>query len=553
MEIRTIMDAATALRSGAVTSVELTNGVLQRAQTWDKALGAFLARYDDSALSAAAQADADFAAGIDRGPLQGIPLGIKDIITTSEGPTTAQSLILDPQWGGRQDAPVVARLRAAGAIIVGKTSTMEFAIGLPDPEKPFPIPRNPWNLDAWTGGSSSGTGAAVAAGLILGGLGTDTGGSIRIPAAYCGITGLKPTFGRVPKSGCVPLGYSLDHIGPMARSAADCAAMLQAMAGYDGTDPYASRAPVPDYSAALTGDLAGLRIGVERSVLAAVPDADPAVGPAVDAAVGALTALGASAIDCVLDCYEELTAVDWITMAAESFAYHRGDLAGRWGDYGRPTRQFIAGGAMISAADFLHVQRLRTQLAQQVAATLTDLDVLLMPTAATGAPMLGDLQLETLTPSIFTPAWNTVGLPVAAVPMGFTADGMPLSLQIIGPPMSEDVVLRVADAFQRQTDWHLRIPELTTGASGAQLPMMPAAMSLTTEEASIAVAVERALRAEGIRIGADEVAILARSHAGMAELLRLLARPGGELSPALGFVPVAPERPEKPALLAASR
>ena len=188
---------------------------------------------DASALDEARQADADFANGIDRGPLQGIPLGIKDIIATDNAPTTAQSLVLDPTWGDQGDAPVVARLRAAGAVITGKTSTMEFATGLPDADKPFPVPRNPWNTDHWPGGSSSGTGAGVAAGLFLGGLGTDTGGSIRGPAAYCAISGLKPTFGRVPKSGCVPLGYSLDHIGPMARSARDCAAMLQIIAGYD--------------------------------------------------------------------------------------------------------------------------------------------------------------------------------------------------------------------------------------------------------------------------------------------------------------------------------
>ncbi|HVX44346.1 MAG TPA: amidase [Mycobacteriales bacterium] len=550
MPFTTIMDAATALRSGAVSSVELTRSVLERARTWDEPLGAFLARYDESALAAAAQADAELAAGIDKGPLHGIPLGIKDIITTREGPTTAQSLILDPQWGNRQDAPVVARLRNAGAIIVGKTSTMEFAIGLPDPEKPFPVPRNPWDLDAWTGGSSSGTGAAVAAGLVLGGLGTDTGGSIRIPAAYCGITGLKPTFGRVPKSGCVPLGYSLDHIGPMARSAADCAAMLQIMAGYDASDPYSATDPVPDYAAALTGDLDGLRIGVERGALAAVPDAEPAVAAALDAAAAAFGELGATTAGFLLEGYADLTAVDWITMAAESFAYHRGDLAARWNDYGRPTRQFIAGGAMVSAADFLHVQRLRSQLARDVAGMFETHDVLIMPTAATGAPQIGSLQLESLTPSIFTPAWNTVGLPVAAVPMGFTAAGLPLSLQIIGPPMADDLVLRVADAFQRRTDWHLRVPQLRPGSRGTQLPLMPRAPELSADEARSAGAVRAALEAAGIRVGADEIAILTRSQAGMAGLLSRLARPGGELNPALGFVPVRPQAAPVEAVLA---
>src|SRR5882757_9881193 len=238
----TLTEAAAALRAGTTTS----------------------RRLDELALATADAADAELAAGVDRGPLQGIPFGVKDILAMAEGPTTAQSDVLDPAWGAGRDAPVVARLKAAGAVLTGKTSTMEFAIGMPDGSKDFPVPRNPWNPATWPGGSSSGTGAGVAAGMFYAGLGTDTGGSIRIPAAFCGITGLMPTFGRVPKSGCVPLGYSLDHIGPMARSAEDCALMLQAMVGHDASDVTSLDVPVPDYLAALTGDLTGVRIGVDR-------------------------------------------------------------------------------------------------------------------------------------------------------------------------------------------------------------------------------------------------------------------------------------------------
>ncbi|HEX3812305.1 MAG TPA: amidase [Mycobacteriales bacterium] len=539
MDLDTITAAAAALRAGTTTSKALVEKVIRQADTWDGPLGVFLDRYQETALAAAERADADFAAGIDRGPLQGIPLGIKDIITTSEGPTTAQSLILDPIWGDRQDAPVVARLRAAGAIIVGKASTMEFAIGLPDPDKPFPVPRNPWNLDTWTGGSSSGTGSGVAAGLFLGGLGTDTGGSIRIPAAYCGITGLKPTFGRVPKSGCVPLGYSLDHIGPMARSAADCAAMLQVMAGQDASDPYTTDVPVPDYSAALTGSLDGLRVGFERGALAAAPVIDPAVPAALAAAESVFGDAGAAVRDSVLDCYDELTIVDWITMAAEAFAYHRGDLAERWNDYGRPTRRFVAQGALVSSADFVQAQRLRTDLVRQLGELFVDLDVLIMPTASTGAPRFDTLDMESMMGTIFTPAWNTVGLPVASVPMGFTADGMPLGMQIIGRPMAEATVLRVADAFQRQTDWHLRAPELPAGAVGTTLPAFntdPVA-DADREAAAVTTAL---LLADGITVPADDLAALVKGHRELAQMSGCLRRARGELNPALGFNPGTP-------------
>ena len=246
----TIADAAVALRRGALTSVELTTRLLARADAHDSTLGTYVARFDDAALAAAAKADADFAAGVDHGPLQGIPLGVKDIIAAREGATTACSKVLDPEWGRGIDAPVVARLRAQGAVITGKTATMEFAMGAPDADGPFPIHRNPWNVERWPGGSSSGTGTGVAAGLILGGLGSDTGGSVRIPSALCGISGLKTTYGLVPKSGVVPLGYSLDTVGPMARTARDCALILQAIAGPSDDDATSVDRPVPDYAAA---------------------------------------------------------------------------------------------------------------------------------------------------------------------------------------------------------------------------------------------------------------------------------------------------------------
>ena len=354
-----ITEAAAKLRDGSLTSVELTSAVLARADAYDGEVGSYLARFDEQALATAARADADLAKGDDRGPLQGIPLGVKDIIAAADGPTTANSLVLDPAWGAGKDAPVVSRLKTAGAVITGKLTTMEFAIGSPDPTKPFPLPRNPWDLKTWPGGSSSGTGSGVAAGFILGGLGTDTGGSIRIPAAFCGVSGLMPTYGRVPKSGCAPLGYSLDHIGPLARTAADCAAILQVLAGYHASDPDCVDVPVPDFSAGVgKGTLAGTRIGVER-VHHCPEGADPAVGAHFEAAVSTLEELGATVVEVELPYFDEMQAATMVTLCAEALAYHMPDMQSRWTDYFSTTRLRLIQGALTSAADFVQAQRVR--------------------------------------------------------------------------------------------------------------------------------------------------------------------------------------------------
>src|ERR1700722_1415360 len=348
----TVTEAGAELRAGKVTSVELTTEMLSRADALDPQTGTYIARFDDYALATADQADKDFANGVDKGPYQGIPIGIKDILAMAEGPTTANSLILDPAWGEGKDAPVVARLKTAGAVITGKLTTMEFACGLADPTKPFPVPSNPWNLDTWPGGSSSGTGNGIASGLFYAGIGTDTGGSIRIPAAFCGTSGLMPTFGRVPKSGCVPLGYSLDHIGPLARSARDCAAMLGIIAGFHASDESCVDRPVGDYVGGLTGDLSGMRIGVVREHH--FPDeADPALRGCFDAAVAKLGEVGADVVEITLPYYQEVSAALWVMMAAEALAYHRGDLQGRWGDYYALTRTNVSRGALASGADYV--------------------------------------------------------------------------------------------------------------------------------------------------------------------------------------------------------
>ncbi len=456
----TVEAAATALRNGTLSSVELTRAVLTRADGIDPELGCFLTRFDDTALAAADAADVALAAGDDRGPLHGIPIGVKDILAAVEGDTTAQSLVLDRAWGAGQDAPVVHRLREAGAVIVGKTTTMEFAVGIPDVTKPFPVPRNPWRMDCWAGGSSSGAGNGVAAGLFLAGIGTDTGGSIRIPAAYCGVTGLMPTFSLVPKSGCVPLGFSLDHIGPLARSAWDCAAVLSAIAGHDPTDPYSADRPRLDYTTAATAPVTGLRVGVARADQFP-PDTDPAIVERFDAAVAVLADLGADLVDVRIPLYHEVAAASLVTMAAEACAYHRNDLATRWGDYFAATRRMVSWGVMVSGADYVQAQRVRRVGQRALAELLDDVDVVVAPTATTTAPTLDLMGAdgESLW-RINTPYWDAVGNPVLAVPIGFV-DGLPLSMQIAGAPFAEATILRLGFAYQQATDWHLRVPPIT--------------------------------------------------------------------------------------------
>lgn len=455
----TIEEAAAAFRSGALTSLELTTKLLARADALDERLGTFIARFDATALAAAKQADADFAAGLDRGPLQGIPLGIKDILAAKEGPTTACSRILlgHPEWGPGSDSPSVARLRAQGAVLLGKTTTMEFAMGPPDPDGPFPIHRNPWNLERWPGGSSSGTGTGVAAGLMLGGLGSDTGGSIRIPSALCGLSGLKPTYGLVPKSRVVPLAHSLDTVGPMARSARDCALLLQAIAGGSPDDPTSLPRPVPDYAAALTGDLSGLRIGVERDHHVRVPGFDAACRERFEAAVAALERAGAQLLEIRFDGYGELTAAAMLTSAAESFAYHRAELKRRFTDFGRGARRALSTGALYGAADYVQAQRARAYGLATLRRVLAACDVIVTPTIGLPAPRL-DGDFWAMMAWTYTPVWNLLGTPAMSVPMGPIEGGMPSGLQIIGGHFDEATILRVAEAYQRGTDWHLARP-----------------------------------------------------------------------------------------------
>ncbi|MFV0533108.1 MAG: amidase [Cumulibacter sp.] len=462
----TIQTALEQLAAGETSAVELTKNALANADANDGDLGVFIRRDDATALAAAQASDDARAAGELMGPLAGIPLGIKDIITTEEGPTTCQSLVFDSS-SMSGDATVVQRLRAAGAVIVGKTTTMEFAIGTPDTEKPFPIPRNPWDTDTWTGGSSSGTGGGVASEMMLGGLGTDTGGSIRIPAAYCGITGLKATFGRVPKDGCAPLGFSLDHIGPMTRSAYDAALMLNVMAGAGALDPNAADVPVPDYTAGLSGDLGGLRVGIDRLERVYTEAAARAeLGAAFDELEARLTEAGATVVPVELPHYEQVATASMMLMIVEAAAYHSADFIDRWEDYSRGLRECLSMATLYSSADVVQAQRVRRVGVKAVQEMMTQVDVVATPTTTCGALTFDDVERMWDGPGStnLTGYWNGVGNPTLAVPFGFTSGGLPLSVSLSAAAFDEATALRVGHAYQLRTDYHLQRAPLLAAA-----------------------------------------------------------------------------------------
>jgi len=462
----TIEEANVALRAGEVTSLELTEAALRRIEALDDRVGAFL-EVNEAAVAQATQADAELAAGNDRGPLHGIPFGLKDILATADQPTTANSLILDPEWGAGYDSVVTERVRAAGAVVMGKLVLSEFAIGAPDAEKPFPTPRNPWDLERSPAGSSSGTGIAVATGMVLGGIGTDTGGSVRGPASFNGHTGLKVTFGRVPKWGVTPLGYSLDSIGPMARSAWDCAAILNVIAGHDARDITASTESTEDYLGEIDRGIKGLRVGVPRQYFFDHPELHADTKAAVERFVEQLAGLGADVRDVELPHSAVAKEANTITMLSEALAYHRPDMgSASWSEYGASTRLTIGRAALFSAADYVQAQRFRSWFAREASKLMAEVDVLVTPTS----PGVASLSSEMADPArrirqpSYTGPFNLLGYPALAVPAGFSAEGLPFSAQIVGAPFAEALLLRAGHAYQQATDWHRRVPPIVDEA-----------------------------------------------------------------------------------------
>lgn len=473
-----IAELARLIAAKEVSPVEVVQAYLDRIDALNGKLKAFITVCRDEALAAAKSAEAAVMSGQPLGPLHGVPIGAKDLFATKGIRTTGGSKIL-ANWIPEEDATVVARLKEAGAIVLGKLHMVEFAYG---PEGLNPHFGNAWNpWDAHTqrmpGGSSSGSGVAVAAGLCAGALGSDTGGSIRIPAALCGLTGIKPTYGRTSRAGVLALAWSMDHVGPMARTAADTALLLGPMAGYDPRDPTSSVLPVPDYRAALTGEIKGLRVGLLRAFF--LESTGLVLRQAVEQAVKRLEEQGARVEEVALESAPHVTGASFAIVAAEALAYHEEWMKARPDDYGPDIRDRLRLGAFVSATQYVKAQRVRQLIRNEVDALLAHLDVLIAPATPIVAPPVGQTEVMVegerydvrSTLIRFTRPFNLSGHPACAVPCGFTVAGLPIGMQIVGRPFDEATVLRVADAYQRVTDWHTRRPPL--GQEAAPSPPAP--------------------------------------------------------------------------------
>lgn len=460
-----IAEAGRMLRSGELTALGLLEAVTEKADSWDGELEVFARRTSEAAYAAARRADDELAHGVDRGPLHGIPLGIKDMLLTECAPTRANSAVFAADDARlRRDGAAVRRLLDGGAVPVGKTTTMELCAIYPDvhdPDHVGAVPRNPWDTERWAGGSSSGTASGLATGMFLAGVGTDTGGSVRLPAAYCGVTGLKPTYGRIPTDGLLPLAPGLDHIGPLARSAADCAVLLQVMAG----QPSSTDSPISDWPGALTAldgaGVAGLRIGLEREYHLDAPGTHPAVRDVTLATAEALAGLGAEIVTVSLPHWPAVDDAAALLSSVGAHLTHRRGLARDRTAYSRRARAVLGAGAYPTGADVTRAH----QVVASARAGLDDLfgrvDVLLLPTTVRPADRLTDLtDRDGLDRGHYVRAWNALGNPAVSVPAGCDSNGLPVGVQFIAARHDELSVLRVAVAHQSATAFHTRSPAM---------------------------------------------------------------------------------------------
>ncbi len=458
--IPTIAEASRLLASRQLSPVELTRRCLDRIARYDGALHSFLCLTEDRAMADAKAAEARLVRGERRGPLDGIPIGHKDIYGTAGIATTAHSKLLQG-WVPEHDATTVRKLAEAGTVMLGKLATHEFAFGGPSFDLPWPPARNPWNPDHFTSGSSSGTGAAVAAGLILGGTGSDTGGSIRGPAALCGVVGIKPTYGLCSRAGILPLAFSLDHAGPLAWTTEDCALLLQAMAGYDPLDPASADRPVPDYAATIEAGVKGLRIGVARRWHEQERPVSDAVRQGIERTEAIWRAAGAEVRDVVLPPLVDFQAANFIILVSEAFSLHEPWMRERFGDYGLRLRSRMAFGALFAATDYVQAQRTRRELIAATTAACRDLDLVLTAGAGEEAPRIDDVPLwDGLTRPSFTAPMNQTGWPAIGVPSGFGAGDLPVGVQIIAKPFREDLLFRAAQVLEREASQRDRRPPL---------------------------------------------------------------------------------------------
>jgi len=455
-----------------LSPVELVDALIARIEQHDGQTRAFITRTFDRARRQAKQAEGEIAAGKSRGALHGIPFALKDIYDTRGILTSGHSRVFIDRVP-TEDATTVTRLNDAGAVLLGKLATHEMAHAGPSFDLPWPPARNPWNLERFTGGSSSGSGAAVAAGLVPVALGSDTGGSIRGPASFCGTVGLMPTFGRVSRAGVITNSYTFDHCGPLARTVEDCAMVLDALVGYDAKDPGSVRQPSPDCRQALGQDLRGLRIGVLRHHWESDMPASADVRTAMDAALDVLRRLGAELEDCRVRPLASYFDVKIIIAESEIFSVHHKNLIARIKDFGADFRSRVLPSVLFTAHDYVHATREVRRMRSEMAPLYERFDAFV--TAGMGeAPKLSEYRSVSFweKPSLLT-AWNVTGQPVLILPNGFGKNGLPLGLQILGRPFGEAAIVRIGHAYEQATEWHTRRPRLTPGVTPPDVAAPP--------------------------------------------------------------------------------
>ncbi|CAN5723938.1 Asp-tRNA(Asn)/Glu-tRNA(Gln) amidotransferase GatCAB subunit A [soil metagenome] len=458
--ILTIADAAKQIAAKKLSPVELAKSHLERVKRLDSQLNAFLMVTEERALADAKAAEARQMSGSLRGPLDGIPIAHKDIYNTAGIRTTAHSKLLEDNVPTR-DAHTVKKWTDAGTVMLGKLSTHEFAFGGPSFDLPWPPARNPWNREHFTAGSSSGTGAAVAAGMILGGTGSDTGGSIRGPAALCGIAGIKPTYGLSSRAGILPLAFSLDHAGPMAWTSEDCALLLQGMAGHDPEDPASVDRPVANFIGEIGKGVKGLRIGVVRHFFETDHRASDATRAGIDSAMDFFRKEGAEVRDITLSPAADYHAVGYLLMINEAFTLHAPWMRDRFKDYGELFRDRISLAATFSGADIVQATRRRRLLCREMATAMEDLDIIVSASQPGEAPRIADVpKWANMEKPSFTMPCNVTGFPAISLCTGFGEGGLPVSMQLAGKPFTEPTLFRAAHAYERATPWRNKRPAM---------------------------------------------------------------------------------------------
>nr|UXE45540.1 glutamyl-tRNA(Gln) amidotransferase subunit A [uncultured bacterium] len=446
--IPTIAEASRLIAAKKLSPVELTHACIARMKAYDDRLHAFILPTEERALSDAKASEARMMTGVLKGPLDGIPIGHKDIYCTAGIRTTGHSRILQ-DYVPVHDATSVRKWAEAGVALMGKLATHEFALGGPSFDLPWPPARNPWNPEHFTSGSSSGTGAAVASGMVLGGTGSDTGGSIRGPAALCGIAGIKPTYGRVSRAGVLPLSFSMDHAGPMAWTVEDCALLLQAMAGYDPADPASADRPVPDYTTGIGAGVKGMRIGVLRHFFETDNPVSPATLAGINQGLEVFEHLGADVREVKLSPLADYAACGWVILSAEGYAIHEPWLKTRFNDYGELIRDRMALGGLIRASDYVQALRRRRTLCEEMKAAMATFDLLVSASQVSEAPKITEVpKWGTMEKPSLTIPFNLTGYPALSVCSGLGEAGLPVAMQLIAKPFAEATLFEAGYAYE---------------------------------------------------------------------------------------------------------